>query len=107
MSLEIKLTRTHPTEVFGAVITHNVNEIADAAGVYKPIWRPEECGIKTAAEMIPHLRDGLAELKRDPERYRALEPQNKFGTYDGFVAWTERYLAACVEYPDAEIQARR
>jgi hypothetical protein len=34
------------------------------------------------------------------ERYRALEPENKWGTYDNFVPWVERYLAACEEYPD-------
>jgi hypothetical protein len=107
MSLDITLTRTQPTEVFDANITHNLGKMADAVGMYKPIWRPEECAIKTAADMIPYLRDGLDELKRDPERYRALEPENKWGKYDNFVPWVERYLAACEKYPDAEIHACR
>jgi hypothetical protein len=107
MSLDLTLTRIQRTEVFDAHITHNLTEMADAVGIYKPIWRPKECGIKTASDMIPYLTDGIAELKREPEKYRELEPDNKWGTYENFVPWLERYLAACEEYPDAEIHACR
>lgn len=107
MGLNITLTRNQPTEVFEANITHNLNKMADAVGIYGPLWRPEDSGIKTAGDLIPFLSDGIAELKRDPERYRKLEPENGWGTYDDFVPWLKRYLAACIEYPDAEISASR
>ena len=103
MSLDLTLIKSQPTEVFEANLTHNLKEMADAAGIYKPIWRPEECGMKNAGDMIPILGDGLDKLREDPEKYKALEPKNKWGTYDKFVAWVERYLAACKEHPDAMI----
>jgi hypothetical protein len=105
MSLDITLTRTQPTEVFDANITHNLTQMADAVGLYKPVWRPDENGIQTAADMIPFLRDGIAELERNPDRYRKMEPENKWGTYDDFIPWLKRYLAACEEHPDATIHA--
>ena len=32
--------------VFEANVTHNLNRMAEAAGFYKEVWRPEEIGIE-------------------------------------------------------------
>jgi hypothetical protein len=81
--------------------------MAEEAGIYQHLWRPEEIGIKTARELIEPLRTGLERMKRDPARFKALEPENKWGTYKDFVPWIENYLAACEEYPDAEVYVSR
>lgn len=107
MSLSITLYDTEENEVFRQNVTHNLNRMADAAGIYKAIWRPDEIGIQTAGELIPILSKGIEELKSDPEKFRELEPANKWGTYETFVPWVERYLAACEENPDATIYASR
>ena len=92
---------------FEANITHNLNRMADEAGIYAVVWRPEELCITKAGEIIATLKDGIARLEAEPEKYRAFEPANKWGTYDDFVPWLKRYLEACEKYPDATIQANR
>ena len=52
MSLDVTLTAVRPTEVYSANITHNLGLMAEEAGIYQPLWRPEELGIKTAAGLI-------------------------------------------------------
>ena len=81
--------------------------MADEAGIYRHIWRPEEIGITQAKDLIEPLEKGLALMKSDPERFIALEPPNKWGTYEVFVPWVESYLNACRENPDAEIGVSR
>lgn len=107
MSLDVYLTATRPTEVFTANITHNLSNMADAAGIYKHLWRPEELGIEKAGNLIATLRDGLAILRGDPDRFIKLNPPNGWGSYEVLVQFVERYLAACEANPDATVHASR
>ena len=113
MSLDVTLTNPpcptcgHSTGGYSANITHNLGEMAQAAGIYYQVWRPEEVGIKTAAQMIEPLTVGIALLKSDAERFKRLDPSNGWGTYADFVPWLERYLAACIENPNAEVSVYR
>lgn len=90
-------------EVYWGNITHNLNEMAEAAGLYKPLWYPDELGFTKAAQLIEPLRDGLAKLQTEPDVYRALNPSNGWGDYDGFLRFVREYLTACLTYPDADI----
>lgn len=94
-------------EVFSANITHNLNRMADEAEIYKEVWRPEENGITTAAQLIEPLRRGIAAMKADPIRFKLFDAPNGWGVYEDFVPWLERYLAACEEYPTALVRASR
>ena len=84
-----------------------MNVMAEAVNLYFPLWRPEEAGIVNAWQLIPLLKKGLEELRSDPERFKKLEPKNKYGTYDGFVSFVEKYLNACMEHPEYEVEADR
>lgn len=105
MSLDVSLFER--VCVFDANITHNLNAMAVEAGIYEHLWRPEEIGIKTAGELIEPLRQGLAKMEADPERFKELDAENSWGTYEDFVPWIRRYLAACEASPDAEISTWR
>lgn len=94
-------------EVYAANITHNLNRMADAAGIYQTLWRPEEIGITHALELIVPLQSGLALLRSDPERFKQLNPENGWGTYEGLVEFVERYLVACENYPAAAVSVSR
>ena len=107
MSLDVYLTAVRPTEVYSANITHNLNSMADAAGIYQACWRPEEIGAKYASDIIPLLEKGLEDLKARPEYFKQFNSPNGWGVYENFVPWVEKYLAACKENPDAEIQVSR
>lgn len=107
MSLSVYLTKPVPTEVYCANITHNLGKMADAAGIYQHLWRPEELGITTAGELIDPLAAGLARMEADPEFFRQYDASNGWGTYNHFVPWVQRYLEACIEHPDALIEVSR
>jgi hypothetical protein len=99
--------KTYQPAYYSKNITHNLGPMAHAAGLYIPLWRPETCGVKTAKDLIEPLTRGLAALRSDPEKYIAMEPDNKWGTYRDFLPWLEELLLACKEYPDAEVEACR
>lgn len=107
MSLDVDLMIMRPRSVFEANITHNLNTMAEAAGIYKHVWRPEELCITKASQLIEPLRDGIARMKADPAKFEAFNAPNGWGLYENFLPWLERYLAACEEFPDAEIRVRR
>jgi len=113
--------------VFDWNITHNLGEMAAAAGLYEALWRPyrlrewygipegdrdaeyafEANQVILANELIEFLRQGLHRLKSDPEKYRKLNPENGWGDYEGLVEFASKYLDACYEYPDAVVETSR
>lgn len=107
MSLDVSLRAMVMAEVFTANITHNLGRMADAAGIYKHLWRPEEVGADYARDIIVPLREGLERLKADPERFKKYDAPNGWGTYQGLVNFVETYLAACEKYPDSRLEISR
>lgn len=114
MSLDVYLTVSEcphcgraESTVYDANITHNLNAMAEAAGIYRACWRPEEVAITKAAQLVEPLRAGLAWLKAnkvEAERYNA---PNGWGLYEHFVPWVEQYLAACEANPEATVRVSR
>lgn len=90
-------------EVYSANITHNLNKMASEAGIYEHLWRPDEIGVTKANQLIIPLRDGLALLQTDPERFNKFNPKNGWGNYEGLIEFVRNYLVACEQYPDAEV----
>lgn len=107
MSLDVYLTTMLPTAVFSKNITHNLNKMAEEAGLYQHLWRPEELGITKAAELVTPLAEGLIRLRKDPDRFRALNPANGWGSYEGLVEFVQKYLQACIDNPDADVEVSR
>jgi hypothetical protein len=93
--------------VYSANITHNLNTMAEAAGIYECLWRPEEIGITHAEQLIAPLSKGLQSLKRNPEQFYPLNPPNGWGSYERLVAFVESYLLACIVYPEATVAVWR
>lgn len=105
MSLDVYLLEVmQPASVFDANITHNLGRMAEEAGIYKALWRPDDIGLKKAVDLIPLLRAGLDRLREDPEHFKMFNPENGWGDYEGLVRFTARYLAACEEYPEASVK---
>ena len=104
MSLDFDLTEVKETTVFSTNITHNLTEMAEAAGIYLALWHPERLKVVHANELIPLLEKRLAELKADPEKFRKFDSPNGWGTYDHFVPFVEEVLNACREHPGAKVR---
>ncbi len=109
MSLDVYLVSTDSDgdEVYSANITHNLNRMADAAGIHKALWRPDEVGYTHAAQLVEPLRTGLALLRERPAHFKTFNPSNGWGSYEGLVRFVEDYLRACEEYPASEVSVSR
>jgi len=107
MGLDVYLCEVRETTIYDRNITHNLNKMADEAGIYKHLWRPEEIEITKAAQLIEPLREGLALLLSDPERFKKFDPENKWGDYNGLVDFVREYLAACEENPNSSVSVSR
>lgn len=88
-------------------ITHNLNRMADEAGIYKHLWRPDEIGVTKAEQLIQPLTDGLALLKSDQERFEAFNAPNGWGMYPHLVEFVADYLRACMENPESLVRVSR
>jgi hypothetical protein len=107
MSLDVCLKEMRQEVVWDGNITHNLGEMARAAGIYMHIWRPEELGFTTAGQLIEPLNAGLSALRSDPERFWGYNPENGYGTYESLVRFVTSYLAACREHPNALVKTKR
>lgn len=94
-------------DLYSSNITHNLGRMAEEAGIYKHLWRPEEIGIVKASQLIAPLREGLELLRSDPKRFEAFNASNGWGMYKHFVPFVSKYLQACEDYPDAEVTVSR
>lgn len=112
--------------IFDASTTHNLNKMADEAGIYEAIWRPyqlrEEYNdswdhkeedefaeeiVTKAYELIPFLEKGYEDMKARPEHYKKFNAENGWGLYNNFLPWVRRYLDACKGNPDAIVEVSR
>lgn len=99
MSLDVYLYGEDP--VFEQNITHNLIKMAAEAGIYDALWRPDERfavdGVVRGSAILPALRAGLATLVAQPERFKALNPSNGWGSYEGLVKFVREYIEAIEE----------
>ena len=108
VSYDNRQTWEEKTEtVFRENITHNLNKMADKASIYQVIWRPEEVYLSKASQLIDFLQIGLDTLKASPDYFRKFNPENGWGSYERLVEFVEKYLEACKQYPDADIEVDR
>lgn len=94
-------------DCFSANITHNLSAMANAAGIFDHLWRPDEIGIKRAEQLIGPLTAGLNKLRSDPSYFKSLNPKNGWGSYEGLCRFVSEYLEACKEYPSSEVRVSR
>ncbi len=88
-------------------MTHNLNEMAKAVGLYEVLWRAEEIGITVASQMILPLESGIKELEANHDKYKAYNAPNGYGNYDDFTKFCKSLLRKCREFPDAVVEASR
>ena len=97
---------THLT-LWDGNITHNLTDMADAAGIYGIVWRPEENDITCAGDIVEKLTSGLDDMKANPKKYEAFNASNGWGLYEHFVPFIQEYLDACRRHPKASIHTWR
>jgi hypothetical protein len=94
-------------QLYHGNITHNLTEMAEEAGIYEIVWRPEENGIHTAVSIILPLQIAIADMRENPAKYKAFDDLDGWGTYVDFFHFLQVYLDACKKHPDAVISVSR
>ncbi len=107
MGLDISFYEVKRVEIHSQNITHNLTDMAREATLYVPLWRPEELGITKARQLIKHLRMGIEFMEAEPDKFKAHDSPNGWGTYADFLPWLKELLQKCEEYPDAELETSR
>ncbi len=97
--------RTQPEErdVFASNYTSNCSRMWDEAGCALRDWAYDKAAGRTAATLIEPLRTAIRAMEENPERFRAMEPDNKWGSYEGAMEFLRSILSACEQYPEALI----
>lgn len=93
--------------LFSRNITHNLGEMANKAGIYKALWRPEEIKCKKAKDIIKILEKGIDDLEKRPEYFKQFDPSNGWGDYDGLLSFAKDVLKNCKAYPKSIIGISR
>jgi hypothetical protein len=93
--------------IYHGNLTHNLVDMADAAGLYQCLWRPNENDIFIAEDIIPHLEKALPILLQFPDKFIALQPTNGWGTYEQLVEVVQGYLSKCIHHSQSIISVCR
>ncbi len=94
-------------ELYHDNITHNLAKMANAAGIYACLWRPDEIGITKAHQLLLPLNNGLTALRKAPMKFKKYNPENGWGDYEGLCEFVQGYLDACLLYRDAKVEVSR
>jgi hypothetical protein len=107
MSLDVYLEDETGAKVYSRNITHNLGKMAQAAGIYECVWRPDDNGITHARQIIKPLAAGVALLATEKARFEAFNSPNGWGMWEHFLPFCADYLQACRDHPDALVRACR
>jgi hypothetical protein len=83
-------------------LTYNLSPMLHAAGM--PAWK-DFIGMR-AGDAGPIWQSVVDVLRADPDKYRAMNPPNGWGTYEGAVEVIAALAAACSRYPNATVDGR-
>jgi len=113
MSLDVDLMVIQPTSVYSDNITHNLGKMAsevklsNGLTLYDVLWRPDEHGLVLAKDISELLDEGWNILLSEPNHFMTLNPENGWGSYEGFQYFVYKYRNACWDNPDAELRISR
>jgi hypothetical protein len=82
-------------------ITHNLAPMFREAGVD---WHEYRDGEQHASVLLREVAHALTRMADEPARFKALNPPNGWGNYDGALAFLVRLAVDCLRHPDAIVR---
>lgn len=81
--------------------TYNVSGMLSDVGIdwYRQMNR------MPVTDALPILEAAIAKLEADPEKYRAMNPENGWGSYDGLLRWLGVIKDQMHAHPDGMVRA--
>lgn len=97
MSYDIYLTHPDTPSHDVGNLTYNLQPMfTEAFGTY---WKDELNGNNGSA-CTPLIEEAIKKMETDPDTHRALEPENKWGTYESGLEFLKQMLEDCKTYPN-------
>lgn len=99
MSLDVCLKGKNGETLYSRNITHNLGRMAQAAGIYECLWRPEEHGITHAQHRSSrHWRPAFSywRRRRHDSRHSTRQTAGGCGNTSCHFAWTTFRLVATI-----------
>lgn len=90
--------------LFDANCTHNLGGMFHEAGVYEILWYGDG---RVAGSVVDRLEAAHRLMVDDPDRFKAHNPKNGWGDYDGAVGFLAMVIRACREHPEGVIRCSR
>ena len=59
---------------------------------------------QNAGEVAPKLLEGILNMTESPDIYRAMNPENGWGSFDGALHYLATFYKACIENPDTIVR---
>ncbi len=90
-------------------ITYCVDDIGNYTSNVAGMWddalghRLADLNGKNAGDSHPRLAQAVANMHAEEDRYRAMNPRNGWGGYDGALDYLTRLRDACAAHPKARI----
>ncbi len=87
-------------------MTYNLTPMFAEAGFYELLFRGLNGRGKlvTTDELLPVVCAGYADMVASPQKYRAMNPPNGWGDYEGALKFTQQLRDACERYPGAIVE---
>lgn len=91
--------------VFAHQIPPDFAEVARLTNLYQVIWEPNSIAT-TAGGLIPTLYIAINDMSLDSIKYKIHELDNGLEAYERLAVFAQKYLDACIKYPDAKVWKR-
>ena len=110
MSLDIvlKAGTSYTTVIFTVSLNNTLQPMAEASGLYAPLWTPEEpdpLATVFAKGLIKPLRKGLVALAGNPSYFKTFAPD--MSGYHELLKAAADYLCMCEEFPEGKVSVSR
>jgi hypothetical protein len=97
-------------------VDHHVHDVGNYTSNVSAMWRSalggrdlgELCdATEQAGGLVPLLDTAIDGMRADPAAYRAMNPANGWGCYEGALEYLQRLRLGCRLHPDAKVYVSR
>jgi len=88
---------------------HDLYEVGNYTSNVAPMWTDalgeslRHLKDRKAADVLTQLEQAIHKMQTNPDHYRAMNPKNGWGDYEGALAYLQRLHEGCRRWPDGVI----
>jgi len=107
MGIDITVKVVKMTPIYEGGLTHNLVNMAKAAGLYEYLWNTHSNNEIKASSLIEPLQEGIKKLISYPEYFKQFNPANTWGTYDDLLDLCYKLYIICKNNPNGIVSINK